>query len=330
MALLEIANLSVEFPTLSGPLKAVDGVNLAVDEGEVVAIVGESGSGKSVLMLAVMGLLPWTARISADRMTFAGQNLLGLSAADRRRIIGKDMAMIFQEPMTSLNPCFTVGFQLTEGIKVHEGGTRAERRRRALELLDLVGIPAPEQRLRAFPHQLSGGMSQRVMIAMAIACNPRLLIADEPTTALDVTIQAQILDLLLDLQRERGMALILITHDMGVVAETAQRVVVQYAGQQAEAQDVLGLFADPQHPYTAALLHALPERAATRILPTIPGIVPGAGDRPSGCLFHPRCAFATERCVAQEPPFAPGPRGRVRCHYPLTGERPAGHPRYAQ
>ncbi len=187
-------------------------------------------------MLAVMGLLPWTARVSAERMTFAGQNLLGLSAADRRRIIGKDMAMIFQEPMTSLNPCFTVGFQLAEGIKVHEGGTRAERRRRALELLDLVGIPAPEQRLRAFPHQLSGGMSQRVMIAMAIACNPRLLIADEPTTALDVTIQAQILDLLLELQRERGMALILITHDMGVVAETAQRVVVQYAGQQAEAQ----------------------------------------------------------------------------------------------
>jgi dipeptide transport system ATP-binding protein len=330
VALLEIEDLSVEFPTLSGPFKAVDGVDLAVAEGEVVAIVGESGSGKSVLMLAVMGLLPWTARVSAERMTFAGQNLLGLSAADRRRIIGKDMAMIFQEPMTSLNPCFTVGFQLAESIKVHEGGTRAERRRRALELLDLVGIPAPEQRLRAFPHQLSGGMSQRVMIAMAIACNPRLLIADEPTTALDVTIQAQILDLLLELQRERGMALILITHDMGVVAETAQRVVVQYAGQQAEAQGVDGLFADPQHPYTAALLHALPERAETRILPTIPGIVPGAGDRPSGCLFHPRCQFATEHCVANEPPFAPGPRGRVRCHYPLTNERPAGHPRYAQ
>jgi dipeptide transport system ATP-binding protein len=330
MALLEIRNLGVEFPTLAGPLKAVDEVDLAVEEGEVVAIVGESGSGKSVLMLAVMGLLPWTARIAADRLAFAGQNLLGLSAADRRRIIGKDMAMIFQEPMTSLNPCFTVGFQLTESIAVHEGGTRPERRRRALELLDLVGIPAPEQRLRAFPHQLSGGMSQRVMIAMAISCNPRLLIADEPTTALDVTIQAQILDLLLQLQRERGMALILITHDMGVVAETAQRVVVQYAGQQAEAQQVAGLFADPQHPYTAALLHALPERAATRLLPTIPGIVPGAGDRPSGCLFHPRCKFATDHCVAVEPPFAPGPRGLVRCHYPLTGEIPAGHPRYAQ
>jgi dipeptide transport system ATP-binding protein len=329
MALLEIKNLTVEFPTMSGPFKAVDGVELEVAEGELAAIVGESGSGKSVLVLAVMGLLPWTARVTADRLTFSGQNLLGLSPGDRRRIIGKDMAMIFQEPMTSLNPCFTVGFQLTEGIKVHEGGSRAERRRRALELLDLVGIPAPEQRLRAFPHQLSGGMSQRVMIAMAIACNPRLLIADEPTTALDVTIQAQILDLLLDLQRERGMALILITHDMGVVAETAQRVVVQYAGQQAEAQGVEGLFADPQHPYTAALLHALPERAETRILPTIPGIVPGAGDRPSGCLFHPRCAFATERCTEEAPRFVRGPRGLVRCHYPLTRERPGGHPRYA-
>ncbi len=287
MALLEIERLGVEFPTLAGPLKAVDEVDLAVEEGEVVAIVGELGSGKSVLMLAVMGLLPWTARIRADRLAFAGQNLLGLSAAGRRRIIGKDMAMIFQEPMTSLNPCFTVGFQLTESIAVHEGGTRAERRRRALELLDLVGIPAPEQRLRAFPHQLSGGMSQRVMIAMAISCNPRLLIADEPTTALDVTIQAQILDLLLQLQRERGMALILITHDMGVVAETAQRVVVQYAGQQAEAQAVAGLFADPQHPYTAALLHALPERAATRLLPTIPGIVPGRRRPPLGLSFPP-------------------------------------------
>jgi dipeptide transport system ATP-binding protein len=240
------------------------------------------------------------------------------------------MAMIFQEPMTSLNPCFTVGFQLTEGIKVHEGGSRAERRARAIELLDKVGIPSPAQRLGAFPHQLSGGMNQRVMIAMAIACNPRLLIADEPTTALDVTIQAQILDLLLALQRDRGMALLLITHDMGVVAETAERVIVQYAGQQAEAQLVAGLFADPQHPYTAALLHALPERCAERILPTIPGIVPGAGDRPSGCLFHPRCEFATDRCALEQPAFADGPRGKVRCHYPLTRGRPANHPRYAE
>jgi dipeptide transport system ATP-binding protein len=330
VALLELEKLTVEFPTFSGPFKAVDGVDLKVDQGEVVAIVGESGSGKSVLALAVMGLLPWTARVRAERLSFAGEQLLGLSAAARRRIVGKDMAMIFQEPMTSLNPCFTVGFQLTEAIKVHEGGTRAERRRRALELLDLVGIPAPAERLSAFPHQLSGGMSQRVMIAMAIACNPRLLIADEPTTALDVTIQAQILDLLLQLQQERGMALILITHDMGVVAETARRVVVQYAGQQAEMQDAQGLFADPQHPYTAALLHALPERCHERLLPTIPGLVPGAGDRPSGCLFHPRCAYATGRCAAEEPAFARGPRGLVRCHYPLTREVPAGHPRHAQ
>jgi dipeptide transport system ATP-binding protein len=329
MALLEIRNLSVEFPTLHGAFRAVDAVDLTVDEGDVVAIVGESGSGKSVSMLAVMGLLPWTAQVTADRLDFSGQNLLGLSAAARRRLVGKDMAMIFQEPMTSLNPCFTVGFQLTEGIRVHEGGSRAAQRRRAVELLDLVGIPAPEQRLRAFPHQLSGGMNQRVMIAIAIACNPRLLIADEPTTALDVTIQAQILDLLLKLQSERGMALILITHDMAVVAETAQRVVVQYAGQQAETQDALGLFADPQHPYTEALLNALPERATGRILPTIPGIVPGAGDRPSGCLFHPRCPYATERCVRDEPPFAPGPRGRVRCHYPLTAGVPANHPGHA-
>ncbi len=318
MALLELENLTVEFQTMQGPFKAVDRVTFAVDQGEVLAIVGESGSGKSVSMLAVMGLLPWTARITADRLTFAGQNLLGLSPAARRRLIGKEIAMIFQEPMTSLNPCFTVGFQLTEGLQAHEGGSRGERRRRAIELLELVGIPSPEQRLRAFPHQLSGGMCQRVMIAMAIACNPRLLIADEPTTALDVTIQAQILDLLLALQRERGMALILITHDMGVVAETAERVNVQYAGQQVELQRAAGLFAAPQHPYTAALLEALPERATSRLLPTIPGLVPGAADRPSGCLFHPRCRFHDQHCVAVEPAFGPGPRGLVRCHYPLA------------
>ena len=275
-----------------------------------MAIVGESGSGKSVSMLAVMGLLPWTARVSADRLDFAGQNLLGLSAAGRRRIVGKDMAMIFQEPMTSLNPCFTVGFQLTEGIQVHEGGTRAERRRRAIELLDLVGIPAPEQRLRAFPHQLSGGMSQRVMIAMAIACNPRLLIADEPTTALDVTIQAQILDLLLgaaararhgadpDHPRHGGGR-----RDRAAGGRAVRRPAGRDPGRRWACSPI------PQHPYTAALLHALPERATARILPTIPGIVPGAADRPSGCLFHPRCPFATERCVARR--AAAGARARA-------------------
>ena len=323
---LEIRNLSVQFQTALGPLRAVDGVDLTVDTGEVVGIVGESGSGKSVAMLAVMGLLPWTAQITADRLHFLGEPLLQLSARQRRNLVGKDMAMIFQEPMSSLNPCFTVEFQLTEALRFHEGMDRKAARTRALELLDLVGIPSPEDRLGVFPHQLSGGMSQRVMIAMAIACNPKLLIADEPTTALDVTIQAQILDLLLDLQRERGMALILITHDMGVVAETVERVVVQYAGQQVEAHEVLGLFGDAMHPYTAALLAALPERSKARLLPTIAGVVPGVLDRPRGCLFGPRCAFATDRCRAEEPKFRDGPRGRVRCHYPLTGGVPEGHP----
>ena len=318
MALLEIRNLSVEFSTVRGAFRAVDGVDIILDEGEVLGVVGESGSGKSVAMLAVMGLLPWTAKVTADRLAFDGRNLLGLDAAERRKITGKDMAMIFQEPMTSLNPCFTVGFQITEQIKVHQGGTRAERRQRAVQLLDLVGIPSPESRLGAFPHQLSGGMNQRVMIAMSIACNPRLLIADEPTTALDVTIQAQILDLLLSLQREHQMALVLITHDMGVVAETAQRVNVMYAGQQVEARRVETLFERPRHPYTGALLDALPERSlGRRRLPTIPGVVPGAGDKPAGCQFHPRCRFAQERCIQERPALETDEEGLVRCFFPL-------------
>jgi dipeptide transport system ATP-binding protein len=326
MSLLEIRNLSVDFQTAHGLFRAVDGVDLDIDEGDLVAIVGESGSGKSVSMLALMGLLPWTANVTADRLAFAGRDLMTLSARARRQIIGKDMAMIFQEPTTSLNPCFTVGFQITESLKTHLGGSRSEHRRRAIELLDLVGIPAPDTRLSAFPHQMSGGMNQRVMIAMAIACNPRLLIADEPTTALDVTIQAQILELLVELQRERGMALVLITHDMGVVAETAERVVVQYAGQQVEKQTVEGLFADPHHPYTAALLAALPERATAKRLPSITGVVPGQFDRPEGCLFNPRCRFATERCKREEPRMDDPPRPGVRCHYALKGGVPQGHP----
>jgi len=257
MALLEIRSLSVSFATRNGPFKAVDGVDLSVERGEVLGIVGESGSGKSVAMLAVMGLLPWTATVTADRMQFDGRDLLTMTAAERRAMTGKDLAMIFQEPMSSLNPCFTVGFQIEEALKTHFGLDRAARRRRAVELLEEVGITDPARRLSAFPHQLSGGMSQRVMIAMAIACGPKLLIADEPTTALDVTIQAQILDLLLKLRRETDMALVLITHDMGVVAETAGRVVVQYAGQQVETQETVGLFRDPHHPYTAAMGAAL-------------------------------------------------------------------------
>jgi dipeptide transport system ATP-binding protein len=317
MPLLDIKNLSVSFATRNGAFTAVDGVDVTVDPNEVLAIVGESGSGKSVAMLAVMGLLPPTATVTADQMTFDGANLMRMSAAERRGIAGKDMAMIFQEPMSSLNPCYTVGFQIGEALKAHLGLDRRARERRIVELLAEVGIPDPARRARAFPHQLSGGMSQRVMIAMALACRPKLLIADEPTTALDVTIQAQILDLLLKLRRENGMGLVLITHDMGVVAETADRVIVQYAGQQVEANTTRELFVDPHHPYTSALLAALPERATERRLPAIPGVVPGQFDRPRGCLFAPRCAFAFETCYRLKPRPAPAELGRALCHTPL-------------
>jgi dipeptide transport system ATP-binding protein len=269
MALLEIENLVVEFETASGMFRAVDGVSIKVDKREVLAIVGESGSGKSVSMLAVMGLLPWTARVTADRMMFDGTDLMKLSLKERRRIVGKDVAMIFQEPMASLNPCFTIGFQIEEVLKVHMGMDRAQRRARAVELLTLVGISEPAERLGSFPHQMSGGQCQRVMIAIAIACNPKLLIADEPTTALDVTIQKQILDLLVRLQAEYGMGLIMITHNMGVVAETADRVIVQYKGRKMEEADVLSLFEKPESSYTRALLAALPENATGDRLPTI-------------------------------------------------------------
>ena len=318
MALLDIRNLSVSFATRNGQFKAVDGIDLSVDKNDVLAIVGESGSGKSVAMLAVMGLLPWTATVTADAMNFNGLDLLTISAKERRKTVRRDIAMIFQEPMSSLNPCFTVGFQIGETLKTHFGLDRASRKKRAIELLDLVGITDPEQRLNAFPHQLSGGMSQRVMIAMALASEPKLLIADEPTTALDVTIQAQILDLLLRLRKETGMGLVLITHDMGVVAETAERVVVQYAGQQVEAQQTEGLFREPRHPYTSALLAALPERATGRVLPSIPGVVPGQFDRLQGCMFAPRCAFATDHCHHVKPSQATAALGRALCHTPLS------------
>jgi dipeptide transport system ATP-binding protein len=318
MPLLDIQNLSVEFPTSSGVLRAVDGVSLRLDEGEILGVVGESGSGKSVTMLALMGLVAYPGRVRADRLAFAGRDLLDIADTERRQLTGKDVAMIFQEPTTSLNPCFTIEFQLTETLRLHEGMDSKAARRRAIELLEQVGIPAPEGRLKAYPHQLSGGMNQRVMIAMAIACNPKLLIADEPTTALDVTIQAQILDLLLSLQRERGMALVLITHNMGVVSETAQRVVVMYAGQIMEERDAAALFEAPQHPYTAALLAALPERSVgDHRLATIPGVVPGLFDRPPGCLFGPRCAYATEHSRRVRPELRPWLGGQIRCHYPL-------------
>jgi dipeptide transport system ATP-binding protein len=269
MSLLEIKNLTVAFDTSNGLFKAVDGIDISVNPREVLAVVGESGSGKSVAMLATMGLLPKTAHVTADKMTFEGRDLLGMSDAEKRKIIGKDIAMIFQEPIASLNPCFTVGFQLTEVLQKHLGLSGRAARDRALELLNLVGIRDAADKISSFPHQMSGGQCQRVMIAMAIACNPKLLIADEPTTALDVTIQKQILDLLVQLQAETGMALIMITHDMGVVAETADRVVVQYKGRKMEEADVLSLFENPQSNYTRALLSALPENAVGDRLPTV-------------------------------------------------------------
>jgi dipeptide transport system ATP-binding protein len=317
--LLEVRDLTVDFLPASGaPFVAVDDVSFTVDAGEVVGIVGESGSGKSVSALAIMGLVDAPGRVRAERLAFDGRDLERMPERERRALLGGEMAMIFQDPMTSLNPSFTVAFQLMETIALHEGGSRRARRARALQLLQDVEIPDAERRLRAYPHQLSGGMSQRVMLAMAIACNPRLLVADEPTTALDVTVQAQMLALLARLQKERGMALVLITHDLGVVSEVAQRVLVMYAGQIVESTRADDLFATPRHPYTEALLASLPERnAGRRRLASLPGVVPGALDRPAGCLLSPRCPYVQERCRVERPPlFEVGTR-RVRCFYPL-------------
>jgi dipeptide transport system ATP-binding protein len=315
MPLLEVENLHVEF----GAFKAVDGVSLSLDAGEVLGIVGESGSGKSVTALALMGLIDAPGRVNARRLSFDGRDLLTMREKSRRQLLGRDIAMIFQDPMASLNPCFTVAFQLMETLRIHEGGSRRELRARALQLLRDVEIPDAESRLDAYPHQLSGGMSQRVMVAMAIACNPRLLIADEPTTALDVTIQAQMLALLLKLQRERGMALVLITHDLGVVAEVAQRVLVMYAGQVVETAHVPQLFDAPRHPYTEALLSALPEHnIGQRRLRSMGGVVPGAFDRPAGCLLSPRCPYVQDRCRTEAPPMAGDPGAQARCFFPLA------------
>ena len=322
--LLDIRNLRVEFGAEQMPVIAVDGLDLAVDPGEVVGIVGESGSGKSVTSLAVMGLIDYPGRVRAQQLNFDGRDLLAMSDSARRSLLGKDIAMIFQDPLSSLNPCFTVAYQLIETLRVHQGGSKTALRARALALLQQVEIPDPERRLDAYPHQLSGGMSQRVMVAMAIACKPRLLIADEPTTALDVTVQAQMLDLLLQLQREHDMALMLITHDLSVIAQTAQRVVVMYAGQVVETGRVPEIFKAPRHPYTQALLAALPQHNLGRArLQTIPGVVPGQYDRPGGCLMHPRCAYTTERCRAARPDLTGDGGTQVRCHFPLDR---AGHP----
>lgn len=321
MSLLEIKNLSVTF---SG-FRAVDNISYSVDKGEILGIVGESGSGKSVSSMSIMGLIEHPGKVTADSLLYEGQDLLKMPEKQRRKLTGADISMIFQDAMTSLNPCFTVGYQIMEALQVHQGGSKKERKVRAIELLDLVGIPAPESRVNVYPHQLSGGMSQRVMIAMALACDPKLLIADEPTTALDVTIQAQIIDLLIDLQKKNNMGLILITHDLALVAEVADRVVVMYAGQIVETGVAEEVFKHPKHPYTQALLASSPESAIGQSrLTTLPGVVPGVYDRPVGCLLNPRCPYATDKCRSEEPGAYESPLGQVKCHTPLTIEgRPA-------
>ncbi|MEG3133597.1 dipeptide ABC transporter ATP-binding protein [Rouxiella sp. T17] len=324
--LLTVDKLSVHFGSEGTPFRAVDRISYTVKQGEVVGIVGESGSGKSVSSLALMGLIDFPGKVMADKLEFGGQNLQGISEKQRRQIVGSEVAMIFQDPMTSLNPCYTVGFQIMEAIKVHQGGNKKTRRQRTIDLLNLVGIPDPASRLDVYPHQLSGGMSQRVMIAMAIACRPKLLIADEPTTALDVTIQAQIIELLLDLQQKEHMALMLITHDLALVAEAAHHIIVMYAGQVVETGESHEIFRTPRHPYTQALLRSLPEFSTDKArLQSLPGVVPGKYDRPTGCLLNPRCPYATDRCRKEEPALQGMPGRQSKCHYPLDD---AGRPTY--
>ena len=326
MALLNVEKLSVHFGDEKTPFRAVDRISYQIEQGQVVGIVGESGSGKSVSSLAIMGLIDFPGRVMAEKLEFNQRDLQKISEKERRQLVGAEVAMIFQDPMTSLNPCYTVGFQIMEALKVHQGGSKRTRRQRAIDLLEQVGIPDPASRLDVYPHQLSGGMSQRVMIAMAIACKPKLLIADEPTTALDVTIQAQIIELLLALQKQENMALILITHDRALVAEAAQHIIVMYAGQVVESGKAVDIFKAPRHPYTQALLRALPEFAADKArLASLPGVVPGKYDRPSGCLLNPRCPYVTDRCRTEEPALRDIPGRQSKCHFPLDD---AGRPTY--
>ena len=309
---LDVKDLQTWFYTRQGIVKAVDGVSFNLRKGETLGIVGESGCGKSITALSVMRLVPDPpGRIIGGRVTLDGRDLLDLDEAEMRLVRGNDISMIFQEPMTSLNPVLTIGYQIAEALILHRDMSRTEALSRAVEMLDMMRIPEPAQRAREYPHQLSGGMRQRAMIAMALACNPKVLIADEPTTALDVTIQAQILDLIVRLQQELGTAVILITHDLGVVAETTQRIIVMYAGRKVEEADVVPLFSNPMHPYTHGLMASVPrlaimsgeDAAAAERLEEIPGIVPPLNDLPPGCAFAPRCRFADDRCRAEYPPY---------------------------
>jgi peptide/nickel transport system ATP-binding protein len=329
---LEIRDLVTEFRTDDGWVRAVDGVSFDIAPRTTLGVVGESGCGKSVTALSIMRLVASPpGRIASGTIRYAGRDLLALRPAEMRAIRGNRIAMIFQEPMTSLNPVFTVGEQVAEAVRLHQRKSRREARAIAIEMFRRVGIPSPEDRISAYPHQLSGGMRQRVMIAMALACKPDLLIADEPTTALDVTIQAQILDLLRSLQREIGMSILLITHDLGVVAETADEVIVMYAGRIVERARTEVLFAAPRHPYTAGLLRSMPsygegtEIAERARLVEIKGMVPALTELSAGCKFADRCPAAAERCRAEEPPLVQLGASWVRCHFPLghpTGQAP--------
>ena len=319
--LLSIENLQVHFRTPDGVNRAVDGVSFAIGSGETLAIVGESGCGKSVTSMSILRLLPEPPARIAGAIKFEGRNLLDLPNSAMRKIRGNDISVIFQEPMTSLNPVLTVGRQIGETLRLHQGLSRAKAEARAVEMLTLVGIPEPRRRVREYPHQLSGGMRQRVMIAIALACSPKLLIADEPTTALDVTIQAQILDLMRDLKHRVGAAIMLITHDLGVVAEVADRVVVMYAGRKVEEAGVVELFRAPRHPYTRGLMGAVPklgavEHGASARLAEIPGMVPSLKTRIDGCVFAGRCPDVTELCRTHAPALEPKAPGHLAaCHY---------------
>ena len=316
--LLDIRGLTTAFAahtSAGGAIaKAVDTVSLTVRQGETLAVVGESGCGKTVLALSVLGLIPDPpGRVIAGQALYRGRDLAAMDERELESVRGNHIAMIFQEPMTSLNPVFRVGEQIAEGYRLHKKASRADAENRAVEMLRLVGIPNPEERSQSYPFELSGGMRQRVMIAMALVCDPDLLFADEPTTALDVTIQAQILDLMRELQQRRGSGILLITHDMGVVAETAHRVAVMYAGQVVEQAPVAELYATPQHPYTQGLLASVPRLGVRRTLAPIPGMVPGIFNLPFGCRFRPRCAQAFGRCEACPPLFELGPGHTARC-----------------
>ncbi len=324
--ILSIRNLTVSFATARGAFEAVRNLSFSINPGEILGIVGESGSGKSVTSLAVMGLLPPYAETSATQFEFQSTNLFALTPKKLRKIRGNKIAMIFQDPMTSLNPCYTVGYQLTEVLRIHGIGnnipnTKKNRMEYATDLLNQVGIPSPSKRIKDYPHQLSGGMSQRVMIAMAIACKPDLLIADEPTTALDVTIQSQILNLIQDMRQQLNMTVILISHDIGLIAEHTSSTMVMYAGQAVETGPTMSVIKSPIHPYTQGLLNSLPgmnkKIGHKEHIPSIPGIVPDLVNRPQGCSFHPRCEFTQDKCQEDEPEFMQIENREGLCHFPL-------------